>query len=166
MNQRYAYLKKYIGYNDLKGTYFLPVPENQISLAEEKIGMKFPDQLRSFYREIGTGILSCGEKYPEMLADSVDNCILPPNIAVDYMLGVLQHPEGDYYMSESAYELLQPGDLPFFEISDSSSFMIMKLNSDNPNAVWFMGHEKIEDSFEKFIWNLYYDHPSYYSRGW
>ena len=64
-------------------------------------------------------------------------------------------------MAESAYELLQPGDLPFFEISDSSSFMVMKLNSDNPNAVWFMGHEKIEESFERFIWNLYYDDPSY-----
>lgn len=75
------------------------------------------------------------------------------------MLGILQHPKEDYYMAESVQALLQPGDLPFFEISDSSSFMITKLNSTNPNAVWFMGHEKIEDSFEKFIWNLYYMIP-------
>ena len=55
------------------------------------------------------------------------------------MLGILQHPEEEYYMAESAYEDLEPGELPFFEIGDSSSFLIMKLNSDNPNAVWCCG---------------------------
>jgi hypothetical protein len=167
MSNKYEYLKKYVGHNDLKGTYFFSISENEIKLAEEKMEKKFPDQLRSFYQEIGSGILSCGVQYPEMLAESIDNRILPPRIAADYMLGILQHPEdNDYYMAESAYELLELGDLPFFEIGDSSSFMIMKLNSENPNAVWFMGHEKIEDSFEKFIWNLYYNDPSYYAKNW
>ena len=67
---------------------------------------------------------------------------------------------------DSFYELLEPGDLPFFEIGDSSSFMVMKPHSDNPNAVWYMGVEKIEDSFEKFIWRLYYEDPSYYAKDW
>ena len=40
----------------------------------------------------------------------------------------------------------------------------MKLNSDNPNAVWTDGYSpiKIEDSFEKFIWRLYYESPWFY----
>ena len=59
-------------------------------------------------------------------------------------------------------ELLQPGDLPFFEIADSSSFMVMKLRSDNPNAVWSDCGVKIEDSFEKFIWRLFYEDPGFY----
>ena len=163
MSKNYEYLRRYIGHNDLKGTYFLPVSEDKIKSAEEKMGKKFPDQLRSFYKEIGTGILSCGEKYPEMLADSVDNCILPPHIVVDYMQGILQHPEeNDYYMAESSYEDLEPGDLPFFEIGDSCRYLIMKLNSDNPNAVWSVSGIKIEDSFEKFIWRLYYESPWFY----
>ena len=40
----------------------------------------------------------------------------------------------------------------------------MKLNSDNPNAVWALGNIKIEDSFEKFIWRLYYEDPTYYGQ--
>ena len=62
---------------------------------------------------------------------------------------------------DSFYELLEPGDLPFFEIADSSSFLLMKPFSDNPNAVWDYDL-KIEDSFEKFIWRLYYESPSFY----
>ena len=37
----------------------------------------------------------------------------------------------------------------------------MKLNSENPNAVWDWD-TKIEDSFERFIWRLYYEDPGYY----
>jgi hypothetical protein len=66
-------------------------------------------------------------------------------------------------MSYSTYELLEPGDLPFFEIGDSSSFLLMKLNSDNPNAVWDYDLT-ICDSFEEFIWRLYYESPSFYGQ--
>lgn len=162
----YDYLKKYIGYNDLKGVYFLPVNPTEIKNAEKKGGILFPSELKKFYKEIGEGILSCGEKYPEMLCDYVDNKILPPDIAVAFMQGHLLHPDSDHYMSQDTYEDLAPDDLPFFEISDSSSFMTMKLDSMNPNAVWFMGAEKIEDSFATFIYKLYHEGPDYYSADW
>jgi hypothetical protein len=81
------------------------------------------------------------------------------------IIDILQN-EGDQYMSSEAYEDLQVGDLPVFEIGDSSSFMIMKPLSENPNAVWYMGMEKIEDSFERFIWKLYHIGPSYYADDW
>jgi hypothetical protein len=176
MNNSFHYLIPYlpdgIGKSgDVSDNWFAPLSEKEILNAEKKMGQKFPPELRRFYENIGFGMLRSPNNPSRDYQFYGNNEILPPQIAVDYMLGILEHPETDYfdnhyYMAESAYELLQPGDLPFFEIEDSSSFMIMKLNSENPNAVWFMGHEKIEDSFEKFIWNLYYDDPSYYSRDW
>ena len=163
---KYEYLRKYVGHNDLKGTYFLPVSGEELAKAEVELGFEMPNQLKEFYKEIGAGILSCGEKYPEMLADSLTNEILPPLVASNFSKGILIWEGQDNWMAEPTYELLEPGDLPFFEIGDSSSFMIMKPNSDNPNAIWYMGREKIEDSFEKFIWRLYYEDPSYYAKDW
>ena len=70
-------------------------------------------------------------------------------------------------MSPETFEYhVSPEDLPVFEIADGSSFMMMKPRSSNPNAVWYMGSEKIEDSFRDFIYKLYHDDPSYYSREW
>ncbi len=162
MSVNFDYLKKYVSHNDLKGTYFLPVFEEEISAAEKILGFDFPRELKNFYNQIGAGILSCGEKYPEMFAESVTNEILPPLVVANFSKGILLWEGQDHWMSEDAYELLEPGDLPFFEIGDSSSFMVMKSNSDNPNAVWTDCGVKIEDSFEKFIWRLYYESPSFY----
>lgn len=152
------------GVND---NWFAPLSEKEILNAEKKMGQKFPSELRKFYEEIGYGMLRSPHNPPPDYKFYSNNEILPPQIAVDYMLGILEHPETDYfdnyyYMSESAYEDLEPGDLPFFEIGDSSSFLIMKLNSENPNAVWCDRDLKIEDSFEKFIWRLYYESPGFY----
>ena len=58
--------------------------------------------------------------------------------------------------------MFEPGDLPFFEIGDSCRFLLMKLYSNNPNAIWTFGNIKIEDSFERFIWRLYYESPWFY----
>jgi len=79
---------------------------------------------------------------------------------------MLEQGQSSGVISEEAHELLQPGDIPFFEISDSSSFMFMKTKSDNPNAVWYMGAIKIENSLEEFIHNLYYKGPAYYADNW
>lgn len=131
------------------------------------MGQKFPTELRRFYEEIGFGMLRSPNNPPSDYQFYSNNEILPPLIAVDYMLGILEHPETDYidnhyYMSESAYEDLKTGDFPFFEIGDSCRYLIMKLNSENPNAIWSVSGIKIEDSFEKFIWRLYYESPWFY----
>lgn len=175
MSKKFKYLKKYVGHNDLKGTYFLPVKEEDIRLAEQTIGTKFPSELKTFYQEIGDGILSCGEKYPEMFIDSGGNLILPPLVVSAFYKplegdtwtpddGPIDAGDGEHYMDASTYEILEPGDLPFFEIADSTSFMVMKPHSTNSNAVWYMGQEKIEDSFEEFIWKLYYENPWYWEK--
>lgn len=174
MSEKYEYFRKYmrteyktnepveIGKNNL----FYPVSVIDIENAEAKMGASFPSQLKQFYLKIGFGYLTTPHNAGKEYDFYSSNLILPPNSAACFFKGQLCDDWEQYYMAETAYELLQPGDLPFFEISDSSSFMIMKINSDNPNAVWFMGHEKIEDSFEKFIWRLYYEDPSYYSKNW
>jgi len=159
--EKYDFLKKYVGHNDLKGTYFFSISEEEIGEGERILGCKFPDQLKEFYKEIGAGILSCGNKYPEMKCEYVSNDILPPLAAANFSKGILEFDDQDYYMAKPTYELLEPGDLPFFEIGDSTRFLVMKLNSDNPNAVWCYDI-KIEDSFEKFIWRLYYESPWFY----
>ena len=164
----YDYLKQFIpggaGVND---NWFVPLPAGEIEQAEQQMGQQFPNQLRQFYQEIGFGMLRSPMNPPAGYRFYSKNEILPPLIAVDYMQGIIEHPDDDaYYMSASTYEDLQPGDLPFFEIGDSSSFMVMKLNSDNPNAVWYMGAEKIEDSFERFIYRLYHEDPAYYAKDW
>lgn len=168
MNKKYEYLKKYIpGGTEVNDNWFLEVTLDEIENAEKKGGVIFPEELREFYKQIGHGMLRSPETRPENYQFYASNEILPPNIAVDYMLGIIEHPDDDaYYMSASTYEDMEPGDLPFFEIGDGSSFMMMKLKSDNPNAVWYMGVEKIEDSFERFIWRLYHEGPAYYTKNW
>ena len=148
MNSKYNFLKPYVGYNNLKGTYFLPIKPAQISKAEEKIGTNFPNQLKDFYIEIGEGILSCGEKYPEMYINTGGNLILPPLVAAAFYKPLegdnrpedeyvpIDSGDGEHYMAAMTYEILQPGDLPFFEIGDSTRFLVMKPYSENPNAVW------------------------------
>ena len=171
MTSEYEYLKQYVGNNDLKGNYFLTVIENDVKCAEKNVDKKLPAELKSFYKKIGAGILSCGKKYPEMLADSLNNEILPPLVAAHFYQGIIEHqvePKeealhyGENWLALSTLEDLEPGDLPFFEIGDSSRFLIMKMKSDNPNAVWTVSGIKIEDSFERFIWRLYYESPWFY----
>ena len=163
MSSSYSYLKKYIpGGSDVNDNWFLPIKKQEIEQCELKMKAFFPIELKTFYREIGFGMLRSPELPPKDYRFYNYNQILPPHIAVNYMLGILENPEEDYYMSEDTYEMLEAGDLPFFEIGDSCRYLFIKLYSDNPNAVWALGNIKIEDSFEKFIWRLYYESPSFY----
>lgn len=168
MNDKYLYLKKYKpGGDNVNDNWFLPVSLNKINELETEFKFSFPSQLKDFYLSIGHGMLRSPKIRPALYEFYSKNEILPPYIAIDYMQGIIEHPDDEaYYMSRDFYEDMEPGDLPFFEIGDSSSYMIMKLNSDNPNAVWYMGVEKIEDTLEKFIWRLYHEDPEYYTKNW
>lgn len=146
--------------------YFIPLEDIQIETAEKIIGMKFPSELREFYQEIGFGFLSTPHNPPDDYSFCNRNLILHPLAIARFKKGNLLNKDLDSYMSRDTHELLAKDDLPFFEIGDSSSFMIMKPKSDNPNAVWYMGMEKIEDSLEQFIHNLYYKNPAYYADPW
>lgn len=174
MTENYSFLQKYIGHNDLQGIYFLPVELEEIKTAEQKLGFSFPVQLKNFYEKIGSGILSA--------PDGDGNIIIPPLAAVAFYKPLddpdrfdsdgnqieiecgsyLSTEQEDYFMSSSAYEAIQPGDLPFFDVYGGSQFFVMRPHSNNPNAVWSDNGLKVEDSFEKFIWRLYYESTTFY----
>lgn len=176
MITKYEYLKKYVSAgNKMSENWFSPISNGEIEDSEKVLGKRFPLELRTFYEELGFGMLRSPYSPPAEYDFFNNNEILRPSVACFFYKEILNHnfnrkDEAVHFehswLALEALEDLEPGDLPFFEISDSSSFMVMKLNSENPNAVWFMGHEKIEDSFERFIWRLYYEDPSYYTKNW
>lgn len=162
MEKKYSYLKKYIKNKKIKSiaNSFYPVSFESLEDAEILLNSKFPTQLKEFYDEIGYGFLITPEKPSDDYDFYNTNRINSPSMISDILIE--GHESG--LISNEAYESLEAGDLPFFEIGDSSRFLIMKLNSDNPNAVWTLSGIKIEDSFEKFIWRLYYESPDFYDR--
>ncbi len=135
--------------------------EGELEEAENLLGGRFPEQLRVFYKEVGCGTLQKPDIVPKYYKFYGANEILPPLDVVKFSKGNLIWEGQQHWMAEPTYELLSPGDLPFFEMYDSSHFLLMKITSDNPNAVWWYDL-KIEDSFEKFIWRLYYESPGFY----
>ena len=176
MNIHFSYLKKYVpGGNEIDDNWFFSIDQKDTKEAEASLKNNFPTMLRSFYSYIGYGMLRSPHIRPQNYRFYGSNEILPPLVAAHFYQGILEHqiePKEealeykDHWLALETLEMLEPGDLPFFEIGDSSSFMTMKLHSNNPNAVWYMGAEKIEDSFERFIWRLYYEDPSYYTKNW
>jgi hypothetical protein len=166
----YEYLPKCAKKNkdgviDLRNTnYFIKLTARVITEAESPLGYAFPSELRKFYEEIGFGYLTTPENPPKEYHFLSSNLILHPKAAAGFSRGELLFEDLGCGMLPDIFELLSPGDLPVFEIGDSSSFMIMKPMSDNPNAVYFDDGLKVEDSFERFIWRLYYESPSYYGK--
>ncbi|MBL9029161.1 MAG: SMI1/KNR4 family protein [Caedimonas sp.] len=185
MTVKYDYLKKYIpGGPNVNKTRFWPLLPDEIEQGEEKMQRKFPPQLKEFYQEIGSGYLKSPYNAPEDYETYDRNEILSPVVAAHFYNLVIEHhkkPEDertslevlldldrfyityeDSSITVEVLDVMEPGDLPFFEIGESCLFMVMKLNSDNPNAVWSDTGNKIEDSLERFIWRLYYEDPSYH----
>jgi len=163
MSEAFNYLKHYIrktGEGSSGPNDFWPVFKEELIKSEEELGIPFPQQLRTFYQSIGYGFLTHPHTLPKGYSFFSTNRINSPNMISSI---VLKGPNSGLILDE-AYELLQPSDLPFFEMYDSTHFLVMKPNSPNPNAVWTLGFQpiKIEDSFEKFIWRLYYESPDFY----
>lgn len=178
----YDYLKKFNKefYKDVDvvpwpSNLFYQISKEEIHESEVQLGYQFPPELRHFYETLGAGCLVVPEKIPQNYEFYSTNEILPPLVVARFAKAIVDHRKTpieepieceDHWINDSALDLLTSGDLPFFEIADSSSFMVMKPQSDNPNAVWYMGYEKVEDSFELFIYNLYHKDPAYYTEGW
>ena len=75
----------------------------------------------------------------------------------------LHSSDEQYAMSPDDYSIMQKGCLPVFYIGNGCGYLTLKPHSETPNAVWEdFGENIVEESFEKFIWRLYYESPSYY----
>ena len=168
----YYYLERFIpGGNDINDNWFSRLPQEEISEGERLLKQSFSNELNQFYHDIGYGMLRSPNKVTEGYTFSNNNEILLPTVAASFYQGIIEHQTepkeealeyDDHWLALSTLEMLQPGDLPFFEIGDSCRFLVMKPLSDNPNAVWALGDIKIEDSFERFIYRLYYESPWFY----
>jgi len=157
----FDYLKPYMGKKGIGENKFFPVSAQDIEEAEKRIGYKFPPQLRVFYEEIGDGSFQSNHDNSIVDDGCYANCILHPKESADIKL--LGYDSGQILPSVKFAE----DELPIFEIADGANFFVMKPQGDNPNAVYqFMEGGLIEDSFEKFIWRLYYESPLYYMKDW
>lgn len=164
----FEYLENHLykrGGTDFKFNSFEEIEEEEIKEAEKILGYPFPSELKQFYKEIGSGRL----RAPKQVSEGYDfysaNEFVPPLHIARFTKGERFWEGQTNYISEEAFELLQLGDIPFFEIHNSSSFLKMQALSDNPNAVWTLDHYhplKIADSLEEFVRNLYYKDPAYY----
>jgi len=161
-NKKYNYLNKYVDLSDHivigKDNNFESLTEEEIKTEEQRLGFRFPEQLRQFYLEIGYGNLTTPENpYKDYMLHS-ENEILKPSVIADIIL--LGHDSG--YISQDVLDVMAPGDLPFFHIRDSCLFLFLKVNSSNPNAVYNEWGNLIEENFDRFIWRLYYESPTFY----
>jgi hypothetical protein len=163
MSGKYAYLKPYVGPKSQDGNWFLAETEPEIQDAEKKLNLPFPPQLREFYLEIGAGFLARGNQPPFTKRHFIDNHILAPSQIVDM---TLNGPESGMVL-QCMWECFQPENLYFFDIlGEGEDFFMMKPLSKNPNAVYETDGTLVEDSFERFIWRLYHESPTYYMTDW
>jgi hypothetical protein len=160
--ENFEYLKAFISPLENKKqkvrNWFYPVTENEIEDAENRLGIKFPSQLRNFYKKIGYGSLKVPHNAPPNYVSHYINRINSPRMLADIVL--LGQESGN--ISEEALECMEQDDLPFFEVSDANSFLVMKLNKKKPNAIYSDTGSLIEENFNRFIWRLYYESPTYY----
>ena len=167
-SKKYQYLEEYIGPHDhavkvWQENSFLPVISKDIKEVERKTGIHFPESLKKFWLNIGCGNLTVGKESDKEHEYYHANCILSPEQIADIMLlkdeSEFVIPGLSEYFEEG---YIKDDDIIFFEIGDMSSFLVMKPNSDKPNAVYDMIGRVIEEDFERFIWRLYHESPDYY----
>lgn len=98
---------------------FYKVEEEDIKVAEERMGFSFPTMLKVFYREVGYGFIKG--------SPSFINRIMEPNDVADFMC----EDEEYQFVDRTIYN---EGDLIFFHISDQD-FLTIELNGENSGAI-------------------------------
>jgi hypothetical protein len=156
----YDYLKKYIipRWTSQDGNTFSQVNIVEILDAEKRLNTQFPEELKQFWIEIGTGFFEATSPEIGMHQNEYPNRLLPP----DEIALILTEGAESGLITEEVLEYIDEEELPFFEICDHSSFLYIRPNSDKPNAVYGLGGDIVEDSIETFIWKLYHVSPTYY----
>lgn len=154
---KYDYLKKYINSapSEPHRNFFGQVRAEEIQTVENSLKFQFPMSLKNFWLEIGYGSLTTSNNKIKTINN---NTILYPEQIADILLLGDENP----WMLPEYVALMEEGDIPFFEIGDSSDFMFMKRFADNKEAIYDPMGRIVADNFEQFIWRLYYDSPTFY----
>lgn len=140
--------------SNCRGDYFISVSNDEIQRAESGLASRFPEELRTFYYEIGYGFMGGGGEYhsPNRICHPTE---IPQIIDLTY--------EG---LTLPEFEV-EPETLPFFE-RDVNLFLCLHPKSDNPNAVWWMWGDKLPnggkicDSLVEFFQRLIED-PNWFN---
>ncbi len=141
--------------------WFNPAPLSEVEAAEKRLGYRFPSQLRQFFLEIGQGAFQAPHNAPpEYEISGHANRILDPTSIADIKL------LGEESGLITPGTEFPPDEIPVFEVADADYFFTMKPQSDRPNVVYGLSNRIIEDSFERFIWRLYWEDPLYYMADW
>ena len=153
----FEYLRKFVfsapDDPSAEGNAFFPVSRDDITACERMIGFRLPDQLRTFYEEIGYGFLVVARgKQPHDRTDAVNRFSHPLQLAELYLGKTEFGPEEGFPKSE----------LPFFETADNYYF-VMHPFDDYRNSVYASRGGLISLSFEVFVKDLYGD-PDFYNK--
>ncbi|HDX9632023.1 TPA: SMI1/KNR4 family protein [Bacillus cereus] len=117
---------------------FFKLQENELIVAEERLGFAFPNELRSFYLEVGYGFIK---------GNNVDaiNRIMDPDTIADITLR-----EGIYEFDPDLEGIYEEEDkLVFYEINEGV-YLTLDLNTPQQTPVYFF-ETQIADSLEEFI---------------
>jgi antitoxin YxxD len=150
----FNFLKKYIvDVKDVsisgKGNKFefFKINEDKIINAEEKIKMKFPEELRNFYLEIGPGFLTSS-------STKINRIMGPGNIA-EFILEEGMY-EGTSFCADYNSDKSK---IVFFEAFEEVFFSI-EMNGKDKNPVYFTDL-KLSDSLEEFLHKMDEDNNFY-----
>jgi hypothetical protein len=119
---------------------FYPVAEGEIVDAESRLGVRLPEQLRTFYHEVGYGFFKSARPLTERSGFTYINRFLAPSQVADLLTGQ------DEEVSPS--EGFDEGELPFFEVGDRL-YLVIRPSTRHPNQVcWPYGDQISEDLIE------------------
>ncbi len=132
---------------------FYSVNLNDVTEAEKEVGISFPSDLMTFYREVGFGFFKTHN-------DNINRLMDPMSMA-DFRLRT-----GDFeaYTELESYGYLEVDKLIFFEV-DSDAYISIGFTEGNQNQI-FYDEFKIAGSLKEFLEkimeddNYYLDIPS------
>lgn len=117
---------------------FFKLQENELIVAEERLGFAIPNELRNFYLEVGYGFIK---------GNNVDaiNRIMDPDTIADITLR-----EGIYEFDPDLEGIYEEEDkLVFYEVNEGV-YLTLDLNTPQQTPVYFF-ETQIADSLEEFI---------------
>ncbi|ARU60929.1 hypothetical protein CBW65_07415 [Tumebacillus avium] len=141
----FFFLRKYVLHegedNASQGNHsFYSLEESEVLEAESRISREFPEELRSFYLEIGYGFLCIQSKQGI-------NRIMDPMSVADFRLGE------DIYEFDPDRELYDNvNSLVFFEVSEGS-YLTMDVSQEEHNGeckIYYFG-KAIANNLEEFL---------------
>ncbi|MFL0405820.1 SMI1/KNR4 family protein [Bacillus cereus] len=129
---------------------FYPLKSEEIEEAEDLLKMKFPKELKNFYKEIGYGFLEASSKF-------FFNRFMDPFSVVDFRLR-----QDIYEYNPNIDGVDDEESLVFFEVTELS-FLTIKFKQANGlgQCPIYSEDEKIADSLEEFLIKMG-ENPDYY----